>query len=377
MQRRQLAQGRPWRFVLGVAMLVLAAVQGAAEAQQTTSAYTVQEIAIEKTAASGVLARQQGLDEARQAAYVHLYERLVPQTYYGARPALGQPDLNALIAAVDIVREQTTASAYRAELAISFSRARVRDLLNARQIPFTDRVSPPLLVLPVYEWVGARQLWEVPNPWHTAWSERVGPRGLLDTVMAAGSAEDQLQLSADQALAGDSPGMQQLARAYRASGAIVALGQLRVDPRTGAPVLDVTLRGYGAAPAGPITQTFTGAAGGRAALAAEQLTRTAAAAMADALAAAWKIENLQRGEIGVSTLRVTVPLAFIGDYADALRRIAEVRSLNSAVLARLTATAAEFDLKYSSDLEQLQRAFDSYGMRLVQEPGGWVLRIHG
>ena len=172
MQRRRLAQGTAWRFVLGMAMLVLTAVQGTAVAQQTTSAYTVRQIAIEKTAATGVLARQQGLDEARQAAYVHLYERLVPQTYYGARPALAQPDLNALIAAVDIVREQTTASAYRAELAISFSRARVRDFLNARQIPFTDRVSPPLLVLPVYEWVGARQLWEVPNPWHTAWRDR-------------------------------------------------------------------------------------------------------------------------------------------------------------------------------------------------------------
>ena len=31
---------------------------------------------------------------------------------------------------------------------------------------YSDEPSPPLLVVPVYEWAGSQQLWEVPNPWH-------------------------------------------------------------------------------------------------------------------------------------------------------------------------------------------------------------------
>ena len=138
------------------------------------------------------------------------------------------------------------------------------------------------------------------------------------------------------------------------------------------------MRGYGAAPAGPITQSFSGSTGGRAGLAAEQLTRTAAEAMAVALAEAWKTENLRRADSGGgNSLRVSVPLTYIGDYANALRRIAEVKTLSSAVLAKLTTGVAEFQLSFGSNLDQVRREFDQYGMRLVQQPGGWVLHING
>ena len=138
------------------------------------------------------------------------------------------------------------------------------------------------------------------------------------------------------------------------------------------------MRGYGAAPAGPITQSFSGNAGGRAGLAAEQLTRTAAEAMATALSEAWKTDNLRRPDVaGGNSVRISVPLTYIGDYANALRRISEVKTLNSAVLARLSARVAEFQLSFSSNLEQVRREFDQYGMRLVQQPSGWVLQING
>ncbi len=378
MQRKRLARETSWQIVLASAGLILATLLGPAQAQQVGGAYTVRDISINKVGATGLQARELGLIEARQAAFGHLYARLVPQAYASSRPNLTPPEMDGLVASVDIVQERTTATAYNAELAITFSQPRVRQLLTARRIPFTDRVSPPLLLLPIYEWAGARQLWEVPNPWHSAWSERVGANGLTTTVMARGSAEEQLQLSADQALSGDSPGLQHLANAYGASGAVVALGKFRVDPRTGKPMLEVSMRGYGAAPAGPITQSFSGNAGGRAGLAAEQLTRTAAEAMATALSEAWKTDNLRRPDVaGGNSVRISVPLTYIGDYANALRRISEVKTLNSAVLARLSARVAEFQLSFSSNLEQVRREFDQYGMRLVQQPSGWVLQING
>jgi hypothetical protein len=317
------------------------------------------------------------LAEARQAAFTHLFQRLVPRSYHRAEPALTQDQLLGLIAAVDIVQEQTTATNYRAQLTMNFAPARVQQLLNSRGIPFSDQPSPPLLIVPVYDWAGARQLWEVPNPWHSAWSQHTGSNGLITTVMAEGTAEEQLLLSADQALAGDSDGLQQIARAYNADGAVVAVGRFRVDPASGKPVLDVTLNGYGAAPPGPLTRRFEGNPGSRAGLAAEQLTRTAAEAMTAELDDAWKTANLQRSGPAGNTLLVSVPLTYIGDYASVLRRINEVSAIDSAVIARLSQREAQFRLTYRYSLEQVQRAFDQLGMALVKEPGGWVLRING
>ncbi len=347
------------RLALGLALLALGAPS---LAQSQSSAYTVTDINVNRSAASGQQAREMGLAEAREAAFTHLFERLVPSAYHGARPNLPADQMDNLIQSVDVVREQVTATSYRADLTMSFSPPQVRAMLSRLRIPYTDRVSPPLLIVPVYEWAGARQLWEIPNPWHSAWVEQAGSRGLISTVLAKGDAGEQLMLSADQAVSGDSPGLQRLAQTYQAGGAVVALGQLRVDPRNGRPVLDVTLQGYGAAPAGPLKQRFEG---------------TAAAAMVDALADAWKAENLQRTDLGTNSLTVSVPLSYIGDYATALRMIGEVNALESATVSRISAREARFQLRYRSDLEQVRRAFSQYGMQLVQEPGGWVLRVNG
>ena len=380
MQRKRSMVGEARRGVLtllalGLGLIGLMATPSPGWSQN--SAYTVRDIAVSISGQSGDQARTLGMAEARQAAFTHLFQQLTPRTYHRSIPSLSQQQLGDLIQSVDVQQEQITSTNYNAELTMEFDSAKVRSLLTSMRIPYTDRVSPPLLIVPVYEWAGAQQLWEVPNPWHTAWSEQVGKTGLLTTGMAKGDAREQLILSADQAVSGDSASLQQWAQAYRAGGAVVALGQLRVDPASGRPVLDVKLQGYGAAPAGPISQRFEGSAGSRAGLAAEQLTRTAAAAMADALVDAWKSENLKRTDLNSNSLTVSVPLSYIGDYATALRLIGEVNSLESAVVTRVSATEAQFELRYRSDLEQVRRAFSQFGMQLDEQAGGWVLRING
>lgn len=381
MQRSQWAidtARRGWAAALAtVAVMVLSLLQVPALAQGTGNVYAVRDIAVNKQADTAEAAREQGLAEARQAAFTHLFQRLTPRNYHNRQPALSADQLSGLIAAVDIQQERITGASYRAELTMNFARARVRQLLDQRGIPYSDRPSPPLLIVPVYDWAGARQLWEVPNPWHSAWSEQAGPNGLITTVLAEGTSDDQLLLSADQAIDGDSDGLQRLARAYDAGGAVVAHGRFQVDPRSGKPVLEVTLTGYGAAPPGPLTRQFEGNAGGRAGLAAEQLTRNAAEAMTAALADAWKSDNMQRGGTPGNTLTVSVPLTYIGDYATALRRIREVNAVESAVVARIALREAQIRLISRYSMDQLSRAFDQFGMRLVQETGGWVLRVNG
>lgn len=162
MQRKRMAADLGPRWLLVLMALVLSMSFSQASAQGDASAYVVRDININKSGLSGQQARELGLAEARQAAFTHLYRRLVPRSYYRSEPRLLPAQLNALIASMDVLQEQITATAYRGQLAICFSPDGVRQMLSGRRIPYTDRVSPPLLILPVYDWAGARQLWEVP-----------------------------------------------------------------------------------------------------------------------------------------------------------------------------------------------------------------------
>jgi hypothetical protein len=279
----------------------------------------------------------------------------------------------------------------------------VRQVLQSRNLPFADRVSPPLIVVPVYERAGTRLLWETPNDWDSAWRARVGAQGLVQTAIAAGAPAEQLIVSADQALAGDAARLQALAQAYDARGAVVALARFRIDPLNGQPSVEATLTGFGVAPPGPLTRTFVGNAGlaGGIDQAARDLTAAAATGLSEMLAEAWKLQNIAStgrgvasgggaGAVGGSSigaggvaglgpgqLLVTSPLARLGDFANLQRQLREVPAVAGFTVARLTATEATLRLSLRVPPAEAKAVFAQYGMALVEGPGVWTLRAGG
>lgn len=363
-------------LALGIACTLGLAGSAAA---QSDSAYTVRDIQVTKTGATGLAAQDAAVRAARDQALAYLFRRLTPPSYHNALPVLPAAQVDAMVVSTDIQQEQITATAYTGTMALRFSPAAVRQQLQSRNIPFTDRVSPLLIVVPVYERAGALQLWEVPNAWDSAWRARVGAQGLVQTVMAGGNPSEQLVVSADQALAGDAARLQALAQAYGARGAIVAYARFMIDPRSGQPALETRLTGYGAAPAGPFTQTFTsnnGLAGGPD-KAAEELSAAAVSGLSDMLAEAWKKQNLQTVNAGAGDILAASRLTHLGEYANLIRQLREIPAVEQFSLAKLSAGEAVFRLRLSGSAAQAQSVFSQYGMSLTQTPDGWNLRSGG
>ncbi|HKK31852.1 MAG TPA: DUF2066 domain-containing protein [Alphaproteobacteria bacterium] len=362
-------------------MLVTIALPGIAAADQ---AYTVRDIRAAKTAPTGIAARQDAMREARDQALAHLLRRLVPSSHHRSLPVLPASRVADLVVSTDIEEEQVLPTAYRGRFAITFDSAGVRQVLEARGLPYSDEVSPPIVIIPVFERAGALQLWERPNPWDTAWRQRVGAQGLLTTVMAEGKPSEQLVVSADQALEGNEERLQALAQSYGARGAAVAFAKFRVDPRTGQPVIEASLTGYGVAPQGPFSQTFQGSAGmeGGPDEAAAELAETAAAELSEQMAEAWKRQNLTvptaspAAESGPEILAST-PLTHLGAYASMLRQLREVPAVERFSLAKLTSREAVFRLWLRGGPSQAQRILSQYGITLTQGPDGWTLRNGG
>src|SRR3546814_1375359 len=69
--------------------------------------------------------------------------------------------------------------------------------------PMPMPVGTTVLMLPIYEWSGARTLWEISNPWYQAWS-RAKPQILTgQAAVPPGCATDPSAITVDQALGGD------------------------------------------------------------------------------------------------------------------------------------------------------------------------------
>lgn len=373
------------RFLLtaaiwGLALLAFAVMAPLASAlAQTSKAYIVRDIQVSKTAESGVAAQEAATREARDQALAYLFRRLTPAAYHNRLPQLRASQVDSMVIATDIQEEQVTATAYTGTMALTFSPDAVRQALESRNIPYTDRVSPPLIVVPVFERAGALQLWEIPNAWDSAWRQRVGAQGMVQTVMAAGEPGEQLIISAEQALAGDALRLQALAQNYDARGALVAHAKFRIDPRTGQPALDATIKGYGAAPPGPISRTFVGSSGlaGGADKAAEELSLAAADGLSVMLEEAWKAQNLQTASAGTDEIKATTQLTHLGQYAGLVRQLREIPAVSQFSLASLSATQAVFRLRLRGGTAQAQSVFSQYGMSLTETPGGWVLNGGG
>jgi hypothetical protein len=253
-------------------------------------------------------------------------------------------------------------------------------VLRRNNLPFTDNVSPLLIVVPVYERAGARQLWETPNPWDSAWRARIGAQGLVRIVMADGNPSEQLVVSADQAVAGDADRLRALAQSYGARGALVAHAEFQINPRNGQPYLETSLTGYGVAPPGPLERTFAGQAGlaGGADQAAASLAETATAGLWDMLAEAWKAQNVSSGGPGGDAILAAYAVTHLGDYAAMLRQLREIPSVDHTTVASLTAREIVFRLSLSGSPAQAQSTFSQYGLSLTDSGDGrWVLTNGG
>ena len=381
---RKIAWAKTTAALLGwVALLSAGGVASAqsllAQADSANPAYTVRDIRATKTAASGLKAQKEAMRGARTQALTHLFQRLVPVTHHSLLPVLPPEQVDALVSSVDIQQEQVTATAYTGQLAISFLPSGIAQVLKARNIPYTDQISPPLIIVPVYERAGARQLWETPNAWDSAWRARVGAQGLVTTTMARGDPSEQLVISADQAVGGDSARIQALAQNYDARGAIVALAKFRIDPRNGQPSLEASLTGYGLAPAGPLNRTFVGSSGltGGADKATDDLAVAAAAGLSEMLAEAWKQQNVATATAGTGEILATVALSYLGDYGNISRQLQTIPAVQSFAPARITAQEATFRLNLRGGPTQAQQVFQQYGLSLVQGPTGWTLKPGG
>jgi hypothetical protein len=145
-------------------------------------------VEVNVTGKSAEDAREEGWKQAQVKAWEQL-----------KGPKLSPEQIDAMVSAVVIEREQIGPHRYIARLGVVFDRGKAGPLLGAGDSGVTAARSAPLLVLPILYSGGAAQVFEVRGPWQKAWANFQTAQSPIDYVRPVGAGGESLILTAGQA----------------------------------------------------------------------------------------------------------------------------------------------------------------------------------
>lgn len=174
--------------VIGPARLI-AQIEGDRGIPPIASSTDIQVTGIEvnATGKDGEEARENGWKEAQRKAWEQL-----------KGPKMSDGQIDAMVSAIVIEREQIGPRRYVARLGVIFDRAKAGQFLATDDSGVARSRSAPLLIIPVLYSGGVGQVYEVKGQWQRAWASFGTAASPIDYVRPAGAGGESLMLNAGQ-----------------------------------------------------------------------------------------------------------------------------------------------------------------------------------
>ncbi len=144
-------------------------------------------IQVDVTGKTGAEARIAGWKQAQKIAWKKL-----------GGPDMPLESIDAMVSSIVIGHEQVGPRRYIATLGVIFDKAKAGQYVGSGSAGVGPR-SAPLLLIPVLQSGGVRQVFEVRGPWQRAWAEFQTSTSPVDYVRPTGSGGESLILTAGQA----------------------------------------------------------------------------------------------------------------------------------------------------------------------------------
>ena len=357
-----------WGVASVVAALILAVpVSGGA---QQAGIYDVTGIAVDRTADTAAIARQEAIVEAHRRAFDRLIARLVPADQRINLPVPVHADIVPMVLSFGIDEEKTSRVRYIGSLSFRFSRAEVRQFLRNAGATFAETRSKPVLLLPVLDSGGAKLLWDDPNPWFAAWNEVPPSDGLVPLRLPVGDLADIRDISAEQASAGSTAQIDIIGERYGAATVVIAEAVVDLVTVSGQRNVNVSLRYLG----GPwsdrtgirifrILETETDA---------DALKRIALETSRQ-IEEDWKRDNILQLDSS-DNLVADIALNELREWVEMRRRLRDIAFLQNTQLVMLSRTQATVRLTYFGNPGQLRTALAQRDLVLERGAVNWILR---
>ncbi|MBU3991500.1 MAG: heavy-metal-associated domain-containing protein [Alphaproteobacteria bacterium] len=280
----------------------------------STSDIEIDGIDVDVTGKTAAEAREAGWSEARKLAWAK-----------AGGPKLPDNQIESMVSAVVIEREQLGPRRYIARLGVIFDRTRASQFIGDGQA--VGMRSQPLLTIPILHSGGTAQVYEVRSAWQAAWAEFRAGGSAIDYVRPNGGGGDSLLLTAGQATRRSRTWWRNVLDQFGASDVIMPVARLR--------------RQW---PGGPVTGTFTARYGpDNQVLGTFELTAKDSAGLQPMLAdAVRRMDRIYADALAAGTLRINPTLNTDGLTLDpaAAALIAAAERVTAAQEARVAAEVA-------------------------------------
>ncbi|OUR78048.1 hypothetical protein A9Q83_08640 [Alphaproteobacteria bacterium 46_93_T64] len=341
--------------------------------------YSIQGISVDKTAASASEARILAVAEGQSRAFATLLRKLTPKSYHSELPSLSDSELSSMVRGIQVRNEKTSAKRYLADLTIEFKRGLVLPILTARDIPYSESISKPLLVLPIFEDMGRKNLWDEPNPWRDAWVEVFdggrGPEGslkrqddwaqeaMLPIVVPSGSLDDMKMVTVEDAIYLREQAITKISTEYGASAVLVAYASLQ--NQNGVRRLDISYqRSDMLSPA--VIESFTGGDTD------VDIFRAAIFDVIENLQESWKDQNILDRNIQ-NRLAVSTDITGLKEWIAIQSKTKSIPSVQALKVREMSVDKVFWEISFVGDLSQLRNALGQKDLVLQNEEGFWTL----
>jgi len=360
-----------WRGALLAALLALACPAGAQTGAQPGEAevFTVASVPVDATASSASAARDAARLAGERLAYRMLLTKLTLAADAGRLPPASDAMMNDLIQGFEVANERRSNVRYLADYTYHFRPDAIIALLRQAHIPFAETLSKPVVVLPVLDAEGGALLWDDPNPWRDAWSQRNIPAGLVPLIMPLGGIDDVAAIDAAAALKGDNAALAAVSQRY--SGADVLVTHATITKTDDQESLAVASTRYAPGAAGGEQTVLRSYALGPG----EDAPALLARAVADTILQfeeQWKSANiLDLSQTGALT--AVVPITGLPDWVAVSDRLTGIAAIQKADLLAIDRRQVQVAIRYVGDLTQLRLALAQRDLELSGDNGSFVL----
>jgi hypothetical protein len=346
-------------FLLAGMLATSAASVSAQDADENYSAT----VKVDATAESAGAAREAARVDGQRRALTAVIERLSGSTENSKLPKLDDKAITDMVASFEIANERMSAVRYVADFTFHFRPSKVRRLVRVTEStpvesgsksstegggkPAVESGNRAVVVLPVYKDGSNVVLWDDPNEWRAAWSQRPAGAGPSRLVLPLGDAGDLAAIDADKAGSGKSEALTAIAQRNHGSEAVVALATTRRQDGKLAG-LDVTVKRYRS---GRLVDTQGRSFDSDPAESDADLFKRVVDAIAADLEAGAK---RNAGSDQPTSLAVTVPITSLGEWVQVRDRLASVNAIRKIDLLSLSRQEARIEVKYVGSQDQLK-----------------------
>jgi hypothetical protein len=356
-------------------------------AQDADEAYSAT-VKVDATADNAAAAREAARTDGQRRALNAVIERLSGSAETANPPKLDDKTITDMVASFEVANERMSAVRYVADYTFHFRPSKVRRLVRVTESPpaegasksaaeggakpAAERSNRSLVVLPVYRDGSTLVLWDDPNPWRLAWSQRPAESGSGRLMLPLGDAGDLAAIDAEKAESGKTDALTAITQRNQTSEAVVVLATSR---RQGGKLagLDVSVKRYRSGRL--VDAQGSSFESGPGESEADLLKRAAESTSAD-------IESGIKRSAGTrpdqpASLAATVPINSLGEWVQLRNRLASVSSIRKIDLLSLSRQEAKIEVKYVGTQDQLKSSLAEVSLDLGGGDPVWRIQPTG